>query len=86
MSRYIDADKLKRHGSRGGLVHWKDIEEAPTVDVEPIRHGEWIEDDDKCYWKIVCSECEIEIGSRTRIDTEKMNYCPYCGAKMDEEE
>lgn len=33
MSRYIDADTLKRHGKRGGLVHWKDIEEAPSIDI-----------------------------------------------------
>ena len=33
MSRYIDADALPRHGQRGGLVHWKDIEEAPTIDI-----------------------------------------------------
>lgn len=32
MSRYIDAEALPRHGQRGGLVHWKDIEEAPTIE------------------------------------------------------
>lgn len=36
MSRYIDADKLPRHGNRGGLVHWKDIENAPTADVVEV--------------------------------------------------
>lgn len=39
--RLIDADILPRHGNRGGLVHWKDIEDAPTVDgVEVIRCAE----------------------------------------------
>ena len=33
MSRYIDADALPRHGQRGGLVHWKDIENAPSIDI-----------------------------------------------------
>ena len=33
MSRYIDADALPRHGQRGGLVHWKDIAEAPSIDI-----------------------------------------------------
>ena len=33
MSRYIDADTLPRHGQRGGLVHWKDIAEAPHIDI-----------------------------------------------------
>lgn len=34
--RLIDADELPRHGQRGGLVHWKDIENAPTVDAVPV--------------------------------------------------
>jgi len=43
MSRYIDADALPRHGQRGGIVHWKDIEDAPSIDI--VRCGE-------CkYWK-----------------------------------
>lgn len=33
MSRYIDANALQRHGQRGGLVHWKDIENAPHIDI-----------------------------------------------------
>lgn len=36
MARLIDADALPRHGRRGGLVHWKDIENAPTIDAEPV--------------------------------------------------
>lgn len=38
--RLIDADALPqlRHGGRGGLIHWKDIENAPTVDaVEVVK-------------------------------------------------
>ena len=34
MSRYIDADALQRHGQRGGLVHWKDIEDASSIDLD----------------------------------------------------
>ena len=30
--RLIDADALPRHGQRGGIVHWKDIDNAPTID------------------------------------------------------
>ncbi len=41
MSRYIDADKLQRHGNRGGVVYWRDIEEQPTADVvEVVRCGD----------------------------------------------
>ena len=31
--RLIDADILPRHGNRGGLVRWSDIEEAPTTEI-----------------------------------------------------
>lgn len=38
--RLIDADMLPRLGQRGGLVHWKDIKDAPTVDaVEVIKNA-----------------------------------------------
>lgn len=29
--RLIDADTLPRNGKRGGLVYWRDIENAPTI-------------------------------------------------------
>lgn len=54
------------------------IEETPTVDAEPIRHGEWI----YCEYSRgryigTCSLCGYE------RKTDK--YCPHCGAKMDGE-
>lgn len=43
--RLINADVLPRHGRRGGLVYWKDIENAPTVDAEPEQiEFEWCTD------------------------------------------
>lgn len=32
--RIVDIDKLPRHGGRGGLVYWKDIEGQATEIVE----------------------------------------------------
>ena len=45
MSRYIDADTLPRHGQRGGLVHWKDIAEAQTIDIVRCK---------ECKWRMTC--------------------------------
>lgn len=57
------------------------IEKIPAVDAEPVRHGEWIyQDDDLMSWK-TCSLCRCE--SFTLDDA---GYCPYCGAKMDLED
>ena len=54
------------------------IQSAPTVDAEPVRHGEWIFDNgvDYCY---KCSECKAAKPPHYITD----NYCPNCGAKME---
>ena len=50
---------------------------APTVDAEPVRHGHWIE---AKYPLFTCSEC----GATYQDIGYGYNYCPNCGAKMDE--
>ena len=55
------------------------IENAPAVDAEPVRHGEWL--DCENYNDIVqCSKCGL---IRNIYKQEGWNYCPNCGAKMD---
>ena len=51
-----------------------EINDAPAVDAEPVRHGHWIKRGG-WYW---CSECGDHWGD------DGANYCPNCGAKMDE--
>ena len=51
-----------------------------TVDVEPVKHGRWIEKQEKdtfagYLYSYECSECE-------RVEQRKEPYCPNCGAKM----
>lgn len=43
----------------------------------PVRHGRWIDTDrdDPCYY--YCSECHRQVDMRE-------NYCPTCGARMDD--
>lgn len=36
MSRYVNIDDLPRHGKRGGVVYWRDIEAQPTADVVEV--------------------------------------------------
>jgi len=50
------------------------VDKAPTVDAEPIRHGHW----DSRQLVYECSECG-------HMGYSDMNYCPNCGALMDEE-
>lgn len=69
-----------------------DIESFPTVDVAPIVHGRW-ELEYGTYGKMRCSVCKKEaliekiIGDASVITNYvDSNYCPNCGAKMDEKE
>lgn len=48
--------------------------------VEPIKHGKWISDISGGYENI-CSICQHEFIDKCDNDS---NYCPNCGARMDE--
>lgn len=50
---------------------------SPTLDYEPVVHAHWI-DADYGKWK-KCSHC-------FRTNQYYSKYCPWCGAKMDEEQ
>ena len=59
------------------------VEDAPTIDVEPVKHGHWTKEalastSGGTYDVVRCSVC------KDQIPLWKTNYCPNCGAKMDE--
>lgn len=55
-----------------------------ALEAEPIKHGRWI----KLYHdNYKCSECGAWWGSDYNDEViNDFNYCPNCGAKMDEVE
>ena len=66
-----------------------EIEDAPTADVEEVKHGKWefinqaenyLEPPtgDMCK----CSKCNFKID----VSETLFKYCPNCGAKMDLED
>ena len=72
------------------------VDNVPTVDAEPIRHGHWLTTEAYPH-RVVCSECygtyvrnENIIEGRYKGDEivpiycTEAEYCPHCGAKMDE--
>ena len=82
--RLIDADELKKELKDMDIVlanhnveDW--IDEQPTIDAEPVRHGKW----ERIPYSFVggyrCSCC----GAKSLDDN--FDYCGHCGAKMDGE-
>ena len=63
------------------------IEDAPTVDAVPVRHGKWVNaplcGNDYCR----CSNCgswhNIHANLRGEIN---FKYCPNCGARMEDDD
>ena len=56
-----------------------EIKEIPAADVAPVVHGRW-----ECGCQ--CSVCVDRHGPYNSRHNPYYNYCPNCGAKMDEEE
>ena len=84
--RLIDADALIEEALTEGAYGYVDalqIAIAPTVDAVPARHGKIIETIEDGHMKRVFSCCETDFTEMTCWMTP--NYCPNCGAKMDEE-
>ncbi len=85
--RLIDADALLKASRIGKVLYFNDtatdgytdvllaveVERAPTIEVEPVRNGEWVYDE---YDIPHCSECGKE-------PKEISPFCPNCGAKID---
>ena len=69
------------------------IDEQPTVDAEPVRHGEWVKMRGMMPPEYMglkeCSVCGWHINpiGRTAFDKHESEfcYCPHCGARMDEQ-
>ena len=88
-------DEEKLNEPRWTEAHIKELtndfiiipKDTPAADVAPVVHGHWTQaDDTKCRCrKCRCSNCGVIalVGLYPHGDK---NYCPSCGAKMDEEE
>ena len=90
MARYVDiecdavTEVLPRRAFKTRQNIQDFLDNIPTVDVTPVRHGRWIERKEHFYFQngckewinFYCSECDAPNNSPT-------DYCPNCGAKMD---
>ena len=71
--------------ARAETAEWclKKLKELPAADVEPVRHGRWLSKDPAPGWSwyATCSVC----GDRQTLERRYTNYCPNCGALMDQD-
>lgn len=81
--RLIDADALPRYTGYALSADEvaKAVENAPTIEAEPIRRGRWVDHQYKEFpiGRYECSVC----GARHDMP---WDYCPNCGARMEGEE
>ena len=86
MDEYISREAVINITAETGAWETQNrIRELPSADVQPVKHGKWI---DAYTWTMFhefkssgrgehfwCSECE-------QGQKQKSNYCPNCGADM----
>ena len=80
----LDAYKCQYYNEHTLMEFCERIDDAPTVD--PVKHGHWIEVQ-RIHEKDHTAICECSLCGDTVwvYDGQRAwNYCPNCGAKMDE--
>ena len=66
----------------GNVLDWlEEYFEVIKADEQPVVHGYWIRQDES-FTRYKCSNPECGAENFSGFE----NYCPNCGAKMDEEE
>lgn len=101
MARYIDADafigKLKTSKDfqekyatfrevKMTIFFIESVENEPTADVVEAKHGEWVLLDECSNEGVYCSVCHKKVYRKEYANQKvKSNYCPNCGAIMNEE-
>lgn len=93
MARLIDADALHKkvkmetnpygkptidYDSGVKVLEW--IDKAPMIEAIPVRHGQWETNSDKPD-TLICSVCKCGFDMWKH---DPHNFCPNCGAKMEE--
>ena len=87
--RLIDAEVMKRYIDCGHLRSPTELcfseldvvrmlDKQPTVDATPVKHGRWDCVGDGWFFCEACKKHIVIVSA-----TDEMNYCPYCGARMD---
>ena len=86
----IDLDDAKQFGGNIRIENYCEglyeatelVDDIPAADVAPVVHGKWETSSDRPD-SLICSVCKCGFDMWKH---DPHNYCPNCGAKMDEKE
>lgn len=84
MAEYIDKEALRDALYEADAITMngvKILNQFPSADVVPVRHGRWETNSDRPD-SLICSICTCGFDVWKH---DPHNYCPNCGAKMDGE-
>lgn len=76
----VEKSKAKLETTKGFISL---VKSQPTADVQEVRHGEWLPTNHPEQKR--CSVCDVISFIALYPCINKADYCPNCGAKMDEE-
>ena len=80
-NRYYQTNNLDDAYEQGWDEALSYIEKTPTADVAPVVHGKWVTNSDRPD-SLICSVCKCGFDMWKH---DPHNYCPNCGAKMQEQ-
>lgn len=85
MARYIDLDRINPWRCPRSIAQVREwLFDLPVEDVKPVIHAHWEphEELEDCAY---CSNCNVGLLKHFWVRPFDWDYCPNCGAKMDEE-
>lgn len=91
MARLIDAHDLWSDimmlPHNGDMISSEEVEQAikdsPTVDAVEVKRGQWLNSHTVAFTE-ECSQCGFCVDWTGNGMLHNYNYCPNCGAKMEE--
>lgn len=82
MDEYISREAVINITAETGAWETQNrVRELPAADVQPVKHGRWIEHPDDIFPLDSTIECSV-CGEQENVNIHNDNFCPNCGARM----